>query len=48
MDTETEMASEAAATAPKAEVVALQKSTLLLSLKREDRASKLSRVGVSQ
>jgi hypothetical protein len=48
MDTETEKASEAAATAPKAEVVALGKSTVLLSLKPQDRASTFSRVEVSQ
>jgi hypothetical protein len=48
MDTEKEMASEAAVTAPKADVVALGKSTVLLSLNIEDRASKFSLVGVSQ
>ena len=48
MDTEKEMASEAAATAPKADVVALGESTVLLSLKPEDRASKFSPLGVSQ
>ena len=48
MDTETKMASEAAATAPKAEVVALGKSTVLFCLKPEDRASKFSPLGVSQ
>jgi hypothetical protein len=45
MDTGERMASEAAATAPKAEDVALGKSTVLLCPKSEDIASAFSHVG---
>jgi hypothetical protein len=41
MDTRMEMASEAAATAPKADVVPLRKETALLCLKSDDGASGL-------
>ena len=45
MDTEMKMASEAAVTAPKALVVALRKSTVLLCPKQQTSASGFSHSG---